>query len=637
MKKALCLLALTSAFFGSAQKYADGIAEMRQTERRSAQAALSVQVNPNTHNYDVTYQKLEFTVDPDQYYISGKVTTTFTALSNLSQLVLELANSLTVNSVKMGSADLVHSQNANQELVITLPSVVNAGSSSTVEVVYEGMPPFNNQAFSIGYHSGVPILYTLSEPFGARDWWPCKQDLNDKIDSVDIYITAPSQYTSVANGVEVSQTTSGGNKTTHFHHDYPITAYLVAIAVTNYSVFTQTAGTAPNDFPIVNYVYPEDQGWAQNMTAVTPGIMDFFEETFGTYPFSDEKYGHAQFAWGGGMEHQTVSFMGGFSTPLIAHELGHHWFGDKVTCGTWKDIWLNEGFASYMEGLYVEHNEGLESFVDWKAGTIDYICSQPGGAVYLTDAEALNSDRIFSGRLSYDKGAMVCEMLRWKLGDEDFFAGLQNYLNDPELAYGHAVTTDLQEHLEAASGQDLQEFFNDWLYHQGFPTYNISVENTAPGMAKFTVFQTQSHPSVSFFEMPVPVRIYGAGGPQADLVLDNTSNGQEFTVSVPFAVASVVFDPERHIISQDSFAELGVSEINLMSGISLYPNPATNQVQLSVPERFHVNEVVIANALGHSEITSDQTRIDVSRLSTGVHFLTVVTDSGKRTFKFIKQ
>ena len=431
----------------------DEFNRMVEAEMKSAAAIQNIQVNPNTQNYDVTYQELRFTVDPAVYNISGQVTTTFTALSNMNNITFDLTNQLGVSSVTMNSNALSFVQNANNELVITLPTTITTGNNATVIITYGGTPATGEQAFTASTHNGIPVIYTLSEPFGARDWWPCKQDLNDKIESIDVYITAPTAYVSVSNGLEQSAIDNGnGTKTTHFHHGYPIPAYLVAIAVTNYQVFTQTAGTAPNDFPIVNYIYPENFSTAQTQLAQTLPIMNVYETLFEPYPFHNEKYGHAQFGWGGGMEHTTVSFMNSFGRNLIAHELAHQWFGDKITCGTWKDIWLNEGFAEYLSGLVVENLDGISSFVSWKNGKIGNITSQTNGAVYLTDSEALNVNRIFSGRLSYNKGAMVIHMLRWKMGDTAFFQAIQNYLADSNLAYKYAVTTDLKSHLEAVYG-----------------------------------------------------------------------------------------------------------------------------------------------------------------------------------------
>jgi aminopeptidase N len=312
--------------------------------------------------------------------------------------------------------------------------------------------------------------------------------------------------------------------------------------------------------------------------------MNLYETLFEPYPFRNEKYGHAQFDWGGGMEHTTVSFMYNFDRQLIAHELGHQWFGDKITCGSWKDIWLNEGFATYLATLVIEDFDGMAAFVSEKQSMIDYITSSPNGAVYLTDAQATNVNRIFSSRLSYDKGAMVLEMLRFKLGDALFFQGVKNYLADPNLAYKYAVTTDLQTHLEAVYGQDLTEFFNDWIYNQGYPTYSITAQNWGVGQAKFVINQTQSDPSVSYFEMPVPVRIYGALGQQADIVLNNTFNGEEIIMNVPFVISGVEFDPERHLISGNSTIVLGNQIFDLDDMVSSIIRPReTRPNSLTLP------------------------------------------------------
>ena len=609
-----------------------------QAERRSAQAQLSISVNPNTQNYDITYHKLELTVNPAVYFVSGKVTTSFVALANMPTVTFDLSGDLTVSSVKKDGSNLVFTQNANNELIITLPAALVSGNSATVEIIYSGAPGFSQDAFTTETHNGVPVLYTLSEPFGARDWWPCKQDLNDKIDAIDVFITAPSQYVSVSNGLQQSATISGTNKTTHFHHGYPIPAYLVAIAVTNYSVFTQTAGTAPNDFPIVNYVYPENLTQAQTGFALTPGIMSFFESKFGTYPFADEKYGHAQFGYGGGMEHTTVSFMTDFNRELVAHELGHQWFGDKVTCASWKDIWLNEGFATYMAAMVIENFDGAMPFVLWKNSAINFITSNPSGSIYLTDAEATNMNRIFDYRLSYIKSAMVVEMLRWKLGDAAFYQGLQNYLNDPDLAYDYATTEEMRAHLETASGIDLSGFFADWVYGQGHPFYNVSALNLSPGMVRITVAQGQSHPSVAFFEMPIQVRVSGAGGQTQDFVLENTTDLQVFDRPVGFTVTGVSFNPDRHVIAGSSTASLAAAGFESMAGIGIYPNPAQNELLLSIPAGLTIDSSKITNAIGQLVLSfENETQLDISGLSAGLHFITISGKTGSKTFKFIKE
>src|SRR5690606_12413752 len=202
-------------------------------------------------------------------------------------------------------------------------------------------------------------------------------------------------------------------------------------------------------------------------------------------------------------------FMGSFGRNLIAHELGHHWFGNKVTCGSWKDIWLNEGFATYMSGLVVENLDGDASFKNWKQQMLNSITSAPDGAVFLKDTDTLSVNRIFNQRLSYNKGAMLLHMLRKKLGDAHFFQGLKNYLNHPDHAFGYARSEDFMAIMEQTSSVDLSGFFDDWLYGEGYPSFNLEWSQATPTEIRLTLEQLQSHASVSFFEVDLPVRLVG--------------------------------------------------------------------------------------------------------------------------------
>ena len=637
MKKTYLVTLLFSISFAFAQNDDVASEKLRESEMRAASSLMSLVVNPNTLNYDVTYHELRYTVDPAVYFITGEVSTTFTAIEDMSSITFDLANEMVVTSVTKNGISLNFTESGNNELVITLPALQTAGTSATVKINYSGVPPVNGFAsFAAETHNNTPVLWTLSEPYGARDWWPCKQDLNDKIESIDVYITAPAIYTSVSNGLEINQTTSGNNKTTHFHHGYPIPAYLIAIAVTDYQVFTQQAGSAPNTFPIVNYLYPESYAANVTLLAQTPIIMNVFETLFETYPFHNEKYGHAQFGWGGGMEHTTVSFMGAFNRSLIAHELAHQWFGDKITCGTWQDIWLNEGFAEYLSGLVVENLDGNASFTSWKNSKINSITSQTSGNVYLTETEALDVNRIFSSRLTYNKGSMVVNMLRFKLGDAVFFQGMKNYLADPNLAFKYAVTPQLQEHLEIVSGQNLTEFFNDWVYKQGYPTYSITGQNWGTGQAKITVNQSQSHFSVTYFEMPLPIRFTGSGGQTHDVIVNNTVNGEVFIVVVPFTITGVIFDPNKNIISKNNTAALGNEAFEMNKAIVLFPNPSSDVVRIQMPSTLTLERIVVFNSLGQIVLEQNASEISVRNFATGVHFVQIETSEGTFHKKFMK-
>lgn len=596
---------------------------------------LEFQANSNTGNYDITYNRLELTVNPAQQFISGIVTAYFVAKEDLNSIVFDLADTMNVSQVLFYGNPLSF-DHLGDELIINFPNTIPETALEAVTIHYSGIPDDPQESFTTHTHSGVPALFTLSQPYGAKEWWPCKQDLNDKIDSIDVFIKAPATYTAVSNGVQQSVELDGlGNKITHFQHNYPIPAYLVAIAVTNYQTFTQIAGTAPNTFPIINYFYPENFNTASQQVAVTLPIMNLFEEKFGTYPYADEKYGHAQFAWGGGMEHTTVSFMGGFSRNLIAHELAHQWFGNKVTCGSWQDIWINEGFATYLTGLSIEHLDGEEAFISWKTGLVENIASQNGGSAYIPASDTLSVNRVFSSRLTYNKGAMILNMLRFKLGDDVFFQAVNNFLNDENLAFSYAKTPDLQYHFEQASGLDLDEFFNDWVYKQGFPTYTIQGQSIGSGQVEITIYQSQSHSSVSFFEMLVPIRLFGNEGQFLDVVLEHTSNGQQFIVDVPFSVTEIIFDVKKDLISKNNQAHFSVDDLGL-NELSVYPNPTDGKLFLVVPSGIEVEKVSFYDLNGKKVLeTSYQTEWNISHFSEGIYLMDIQTNQTTTQRKII--
>ena len=651
MQNILIILLLFIVHNSFSQEMKSTFNQIVEAEAKSASKTIHYKANINTANYDVTYHRLDFTIDPSVAFINGIVTTDFTAKSDLTTVTFDLTDNMIVTQVIQNGSALSFSQNTNDELVITLSATLFQGQSTSVKITYSGNPISSGfGSFEQSTHYGDPVIWTLSEPYGAKGWWPCKQDLNDKIDNIDVYITSPQfnpsneEYIAVSNGLEQSQVITGSNKTTHFKHQYAIPAYLIAIAVTNYEVYSHTVDNNGNPFDIVNYVYPENLSSAQSQTGVTVDIMNLFTQLFEEYPFADEKYGHAQFGWGGGMEHTTVSFMGNFSRGLIAHELAHQWFGDKITCGSWKDIWLNEGFATYLSGLTIENldYEIKNSFKNWRNNLVTNqftgITTLPDGSVYLSDIDTMNIAKIFSGRLSYNKGAMVLHMLRKKLGDTTFFQGMKDYLADPNLAFGYAKTHDFIVNMEAISGQDLSEFFNDWIYNQGYPSYTLTWHQPQTNQLKITINQTQSHVSVNYFEAPVPIRVHGTGGEILDFVLNNTFEGEEFLETINFQVTQVEVDPDTHLISKNNSAVLSIDDEILSSKFAIYPNPVSTELSIDKPNDIFIENITIFNTLGQIESELQLTeKIKVSKLSSGLYFIKVQTDRGTVHKSFLKK
>lgn len=504
-------------------------------------------------NFDVKYYRGEWEVDPAVNYIKGKLTTHYVLTSDATSISFDLVNNHTVSQVMQRTTPLAFTH-TNDVLEITFPTTVSPGTLDSVSITYEGTPPSSGMgSFIVSTHGSpaTPVMWTLSEPFGSRDWWPCKNGMDDKADNgIDIMVTHPNTYSASANGLLMSEAAVAGNKTrTHWKHTYPIASYLVAFSVTNFVRMNHSVALGAVNLPVLTYCYPESQTAFTSGTQNALDALQFYGSLIGTYPFVNERYGHTQFGWNGGMEHQTNSFMFNLDETLVAHELAHQWFGDKVTCGDWEDIWLNEGFATHMASVYKE-NKYPATIITTRKNEIAYITSSAGGSVKVDDVTNVN--RIFNNRLSYTKGSHLLYMLRWIMGDANFFQGLRNYLSDPALAYKFAKTPQLRAHLEAVGGKDLTYFFTQWYEGQGYPSYQMEWSESG-GTVQYKLNQTTSHASVSFFQLPVPILFRNkTTGQEKRVVANHTASGQMFSESLGFTPDSVSIDPDYWLISRNN-------------------------------------------------------------------------------------
>ncbi len=636
----------SSAIFAQNQPFNDNTAVIADFERK----AFKFKPHENTHraglNIDIVYNRFYWEINPDTLFIKGNVTTVFRAVqNNVSDIILELNNNMLIDSILFRGQNVVYEYVSDFEFKISLGSQVEQHSIDSLTIYYQGSPgngnSSDNEGFFKAFHADSPMIFTLSEPYGAKEWWPGKNDLTDKIDSVDIFVKTPAGFHSASHGLLVAETTEGNFTTCHWKHRYPIVSYLVAVAVANYAQFTTYSNLNGDLVPILDYVFPEDSAAIALESGNTYEMLQLFDSLFTPYPFRNEKYGHAQFAWGGGMEHQTMSFMGYYSHDIRAHELAHSWFGNMVTLASWHHIWLNEGFATYSTGLSYEHMYDGYYWNIWKNNTKNAVLSQPGGSVYCEDTTSVS--RIFDARLSYHKGAMLLHMIRWVIGDETFFTALRNYLNDPVLAYRFATFEDIKWHFETAGSKDLTGFFDDWYYGEGYPEYGIYVNQLQPeGEILITIHQNQSTTTVPFFDMPVPVYLSGEGH-DTILVCENTMNGEQFLFPNPgFTVDSIAFDPDIRLCAKLSFLSLGLDKNDQgVAYFSVYPNPARDFIQFSISE-IKITQVEIFDLYGQpvfSETGSSQnkiTKIPIHNLKPGIYFIKALTEKGFLTSRFEK-
>ena len=581
------------------------------------------QPTPTMRNFaaaetDVHYQEMHVEIDPAVNKVAGVITFYFTGrIDQLNRFVVDYQDELPILFIQRGNSTLTYSR-SNDLITIDLGKSLLVGEQDTVTISYESDGTLRQEL-----HSGIPVISTDLD-LGVL-WYPGKRDLTDKIDSVDLYVTTPPNQYVAGNGTLEGIEVIDDKWIHHWRHRHPIaTTYLLELAITNYMIVEDSVllrdGTM---LPLYHYLYPESVAALSAELAATPDILQFFENHFGAYPFADEKYGHAQYTAGGALEVQTMSFMGFFNFEVIAHEMAHQWFGDNVTFGSWTDIWMSEGMAEYLSGLAVEALRPTE----WngvKTSKINSITSQPGGSVYVTDTTDLSV--IFDGRLTYNKGFYLAHMLRWMVGDTAFFQACRNYLQDHDAAF--ARTSDFQEHLEVVSGKELDGFFADWFYGQGYPSYTVSWEQVQDSVILW-IDQVQSDPSVSYFEMPVPIKAYRFGI-VADTVFQHTYEHQRFAMYVGTnQVSQLLFDQDKWILSKGNKIIKLITAVPSLDSDSLviYPNPASDFIELSNNVSIDEIEFIHASGIQITRAVIDR-RVSLEGLISG-HYTLVIRDRDK--------
>ncbi len=489
----------------------------------------------NQGQYDVHYYDLDLAPDPATQVLTGSVRVLATVTSGpLATLDLDFA-SATAGGQPAATA------HASDVLTITLDRTYDTGELVDVTVHYHGQPGSTGfGAFAFHTHNGQPLVWSLSEPFGAHQWWPCKDQPDDKADSVDVHVTTPSGMITASNGLRVEQSDDGIVAHTHWRERYPISSYLVSIACYAYATSTGSYVTSLGDtMPLMFFNFPDNVVNANEAQAKLPAMLAAFASRFGPYPFEREKYGHAEFDWGGGMEHQTCTSLGSYSEYVVAHELSHQWWGDNVTCQDFHHIWLNEGFATYCEALWAEAKGGYAAYKTDIIGNRFY----GTGTVYVPELSDVN--RIFSSSLTYNKGSWVLHMLRHVLGDATFFTAMRTYRET--RPYGNATTEDFEQVCETVSGRDLHQYFQQWVYGELYPNYRFVWSSTPAGGGYDLRLQIQQTQSWQLFTMPVDVRIHTAAG-DTTLVLPDSLALQVWNLHVPNNPQSVTLDPDEWIL-----------------------------------------------------------------------------------------
>lgn len=545
-------------------------------------------LNQNQEKIDIKFYELNLDIDFNSSRILGSVNVNG-VIGNIYPdfIELDLYDNMTVDSILQNNIPILY-LHENDMLKIPISDItLDDENLFSLTIFYQGTPDHCGAGgFKFDEHQNIGHVWTLSEAYCARSWWPCKDDPSDKADSVNIIISVPLEpaYIVASNGL-LSSTTINNNKKTYFWKErYPITTYLVSLAIYPYTKWVdQYVSPISSDTMLIeHYVFPDRYEASYPNYSLTKDMLSFFSELFGEYPFISEKYGHADFTWGGGMEHQTLSSMGSFSQNLMVHELGHSWWGNLITCKTFNDIWLNEGFARYCQALWAEHMYGREAYFDFMNNHAYY----GAGTIYVENPSS--NSQIFSAGLSYNKASWVLHMLRHKVGETMFFDILKSYASNDSLSYNAASTSDFQKVCEDISGLDFEQFFQQWIYGERYPKYELSWWHEGNGIYNVKIDQVQSY---NFFSMPIDLKFSGSAGPMlvdTTIVIENNNSSQLYEFSgFNFLVENVMLDPENWILKEATYSVNEIDNIlpDRVEVEKAFPNPFNSKVKLS----FYIN------------------------------------------------
>jgi len=663
MKKSIFtfLLLIVAATCLKAQQYPAGNgAEMCSYRKSSGSQLVEKSIrsaNMKVHSFNVL--KYSINIDLVNCFISpypkgfaADVKILFSVDSTLNHIVLDAVNSsLVIDSVRLNGVSWTHSANT---LTINLDRTYNAGEQAEVMIYYK----HNNVADGAFYASGG-FVFTDCEPEGARKWFPCYDKPSDKA-LTDITAKVPVGVKLGSNGSLRDSITEGNMIKYHWVSRDPVATYLTVLTARknyNLDIVNWTNPNTSEIIPIRFYYNPgEDPTYIKS---VIGDMTSFYSAEFGDHPF--EKNGFAtlnsDFAWGG-MENQTLTSLcpNCWGESLIAHEYAHQWFGDMITCETWADIWLNEGFATWAEAHWVENQNGSATFKNKMKGYANtYLTSNPHWAISEPSWAVTTPDvnTLFNYAITYVKGSCVVQMLRYTLGDDVFFPALKAYAMDAaNFKYKNATIGDFKNKMESASGKDLDWFFDQWIYKPDHPVYqnNYGIYAGLNGKWKVSFTARQEiKPFLPYFQMPIELKISFKDGTDTLVRVFNSFNQQSFEFEVDKEPGSLLFDPDNEILLKQGNTVVGIDEqIPARSDFSLkvIPNPFNDFAQISynlikpafVKVEVYNNAGVRINSIIEKYLSAGNytEKLNVNDYKAGVYFVVLRTTDHTETLKIIK-
>lgn len=619
--------------------------------------------NSPRHTFDVLNYELNLDIrncfiSPYPKSFTGYVIVKFKVDSVLNSISLNAVNSsMTINSVELSGISFTHSGNV---LNIALTRTFMPGEITEVKINYQHLNVSDN-----AFYTGNGGLFTDCEPEGARKWFPCWDKPSDKA-TLDMTVKVPASVKIGSNGRLNDSTLTGDTIYYHWISRDPVPTYLVVLTgKVNYNlniVYWHKLSDPADSIPIRFYF---NNG--ENPTGIKNIIGEmttYFSEKFGEHGFEKNGFTTAPapgFNWGG-MENQTLTTLcaGCWSENLVSHEYAHQWFGDMITCATWADIWLNEGFATYSEALWFEKTGGYNSYkssINSEANS--YFSQNPGWAMYNPEWAIItpNTNTLFNYAITYAKGACVLHMLRYVVGDSaTFFNIIRSYATDTaDFKYKSVATDDFTEKISQAYGQDLSWFIDEWVKQPNHPVYQnfYQFTNLGSGIWKVAFQARQTQSNTPFHKMPLVLKISFATGPDSTVQVMNDINDQVFTWEFDRQPTTLQFDPNNDIVLKQGTTQPGLVNINteeneIPNQFNLYQNypnpfnPVTN-INFDIPVKAEVELRImdisgkIIQTLIKSELTegSHSAVWNAENFPSGIYFYSILTKQYTYTRKMM--
>lgn len=664
MKKLLLSIALFGVGFVNAQQHLCSKSKQASMGAHIAHQARTSALTPQISHelkYDVKFVHLMLNLERNTKFVSGGVKTVATVTAAaMDTFACSLHENHTIDSIRFNGVLMPFTRNDSTVKVKPASPLTNS-QSFTVTIYYKGTPPVGGSAIGSGFSTGNStswgnqVTWSLSEAIVAYHWWPCKQILTDKIDSSWVFVTTDSLNKVGSNGLLKNIVVVGNKKRYEWKSRTPINYYLISVAVAKYKEYNLYAHPMylPNDSILIqNYIYDNalNNTLFNNQKTILnkmPQVLEFESKMFGMYPFYKEKYGHSMAPFGGGMEHQTMTSLGFFDYYIDAHELGHQWWGDNVTCKSWGDIWINEGFASYTEHLVAQYLDN-SNFASNLNSAHNSVMGQPGGKVWVTGQDTMDSNVIFDSRLTYDKGGAIIRTLQFLTNnDSTWFNCLRGFQNTYKNS--NASVIDFKNYYQTFTGINATQFFNQWYYGEGYPTFNVKYYG-APGQMIIQSTQTTSFPSsIPLFITPMEYKITRTAMPDTVVRVMHSSAIETYTINMLGAPTGVVCDPNNWVINKvigpvadPSLGGVGISENSvLFSEIKIGPNPTKGMFTISNDKNLE-GKTEIFDMTGKKLMEkklSSEIIFDLNNCANGIYILKISDVNGNEKYsqKIIKE